>query len=51
MPQIPLYNKGAGASPTITGTSLGSQVSSGAFTSVGQELAKFGHGGQSGVGA
>ena len=42
MPQIPLYNKGAGASPTITGTSLGSQVSSGAFTSVGQELAKFG---------
>ena len=42
MPRIPLYNKGAGASPTITGTSLGSQVSSGAFTSVGQELAKFG---------
>lgn len=42
MPQIPLYNKGAGASSTITGTSLGSQVSSGAFTSVGQELAKFG---------
>jgi len=42
MPQIPLYNKGAGSTPTITGTSLGSQVSSGAFTAVGQELAKFG---------
>ena len=42
MPQIPLYNKGQGATPVITGTSLGSQVSSSAFTSVGQELARFG---------
>ena len=42
MPQIPLYNKGQGATPVITGTSLGSQVSSSAFTGVGQELARFG---------
>jgi hypothetical protein len=42
MPQIPLYNKGLGATGVTTGGSLGPRASSGAFTGVGQELAKFG---------
>lgn len=42
MPQIPLYNKGLGATGVTTGGSLGPRASAGAFTGVGQELAKFG---------
>ena len=42
MPQIPLYNKGLGSTGVTTGGSLGPRASSGAFTGVGQELAKFG---------
>ena len=42
MPQIPLYNKGLGATGVTTGGSLGPRASAGAFTGVGQEVAKFG---------
>ena len=42
MPQIPLYNKGLGASGVTTGASLGPRASAGAFTGVGQEVARFG---------
>jgi hypothetical protein len=42
MPQIPLYNKGLGSTGVTTGGSLGPRASTGAFTGVGQELAKFG---------
>jgi len=42
MPQIPLYNKGLGSTGVTTGGSLGPRASSGAFTGVGQEVAKFG---------
>ena len=42
MPQIPLYNKGLGATGVTTGSSLGPRASAGAFTGVGQEVAKFG---------
>ena len=42
MPQIPLYNKGLGATGVTTGASLGPRASAGAFTGVGQEVAKFG---------
>lgn len=42
MPQIPLYNKGLGSTGLTTGASLGPRASAGAFTGVGQEVAKFG---------
>ena len=42
MPQIPLYNKGLGSTGLTTGGSLGPRASAGAFTGVGQEVAKFG---------
>ena len=42
MPKIPLYNKGLGSTGVTSGGSLGPRASSGAFTGVGQELAKFG---------
>lgn len=42
MPQIPLYNKGLGASGVTTAGSLGPRASAGAFTGVGQEIARFG---------
>ena len=42
MPQIPLYNKGLGSTGVTTGASLGPRASAGAFTGVGQEVAKFG---------
>ena len=42
MPKIPLYNKGLGSTGVTSGGSLGPRASAGAFTGVGQELAKFG---------
>ena len=42
MPKIPLYNKGLGSTGITSGGSLGPRASAGAFTGVGQQLAKFG---------
>ena len=42
MPRIPLYNKGLGSTGVTSGGSLGPRASAGAFTGVGQQLAKFG---------
>ena len=42
MPKIPLYNKGLGSTGITSGGSLGPRASAGAFTGVGQQVAKFG---------
>lgn len=42
MPRIPLYNKGLGSTGVTSGGSLGPRASAGAFTGVGQQLARFG---------
>jgi hypothetical protein len=42
MPKIPLYNKGLGSTGVTSGGSLGPRASAGAFTGVGQQVARFG---------